>query len=202
MPIHTVDQQAAISLRRLLPRLEARFADADLALWTAFAARLTDHFASLFPPLLHLYGGEYDFFYHLERLLDMAARSWLARSPELRALDAAREAAPRWFQAQTMIGGVCYVDLFAGDLSGVWAKIPYFAELNLTYLHLMPLFAAPAGNSDGGYAVSSYREVDAALGTMAELREQTASGDLSLEGLFLKLTGGLREHHLDAVLEA
>jgi ABC-2 type transport system ATP-binding protein len=42
----------------------------------------------------------------------------------------------------------------------------------------------------------------AAHGTMAELREQTASGDLSLEGLFLKLTGGLREHQLDAVLEA
>jgi ABC-2 type transport system ATP-binding protein len=42
----------------------------------------------------------------------------------------------------------------------------------------------------------------AALGTMAELREQTASGDLSLEGLFLKLTGGLQEHQLDAVLEA
>ncbi len=40
-----------------------------------------------------------------------------------------------------------------------------------------------------------------ANGTMAELRQQTASGDLSLEDLFLKLTGGLREHHLDAVLE-
>ncbi|MGH7528414.1 MAG: ABC transporter ATP-binding protein [Gemmatimonadales bacterium] len=38
-------------------------------------------------------------------------------------------------------------------------------------------------------------------GTMAELRQQTASGDLSLEDLFLKLTGGLREHQLDAVLE-
>ncbi len=42
----------------------------------------------------------------------------------------------------------------------------------------------------------------AAHGTMAELRQQTASSDLSLEGLFLKLTGGLREHQLDAVLEA
>jgi ABC-2 type transport system ATP-binding protein len=39
-------------------------------------------------------------------------------------------------------------------------------------------------------------------GTMAELREQTASGDLSLEAMFLKLTGGLKEHQLDAVLDA
>jgi ABC-2 type transport system ATP-binding protein len=47
-----------------------------------------------------------------------------------------------------------------------------------------------------------YRGKVAAQGTMTELRQQTASTDISLEGLFLKLTGGLREHRLDAVLEA
>jgi ABC-2 type transport system ATP-binding protein len=47
-----------------------------------------------------------------------------------------------------------------------------------------------------------YKGKVAAHGTMEELRRQTASGDMSLEGLFLKLTGGLREHQLDAVLEA
>ncbi|MFL5517184.1 MAG: ABC transporter ATP-binding protein, partial [Gemmatimonadales bacterium] len=41
----------------------------------------------------------------------------------------------------------------------------------------------------------------AAQGTLAELREQTASGDSSLEDMFLKLTGGLREHQLDSVFE-
>ena len=41
----------------------------------------------------------------------------------------------------------------------------------------------------------------AANGTMTELRQQTESGDLSLEDLFLKLTGGHRAHQLDAVLE-
>jgi len=41
----------------------------------------------------------------------------------------------------------------------------------------------------------------AAQGTMAEMRQQTESGDMSLEDLFLKLTGGHREHRLDAVLE-
>jgi ABC-2 type transport system ATP-binding protein len=38
-------------------------------------------------------------------------------------------------------------------------------------------------------------------GTMAELRQQTESGDMSLEDLFLKLTGGHRAHRLDTVLE-
>ncbi|HEY7612016.1 MAG TPA: ABC transporter ATP-binding protein [Gemmatimonadales bacterium] len=40
----------------------------------------------------------------------------------------------------------------------------------------------------------------AASGTMDELREQTESAELSLEDLFLKLTGGPRAPQLDAVL--
>ena len=38
-------------------------------------------------------------------------------------------------------------------------------------------------------------------GTMAELREQTAAGDASLEELFLKLTGGSAVKELAAILE-
>jgi ABC-2 type transport system ATP-binding protein len=45
-----------------------------------------------------------------------------------------------------------------------------------------------------------YKGRIAASGTMDELREQTESAALSLEDLFLKLTGGPRAHHLDAVL--
>jgi ABC-2 type transport system ATP-binding protein len=41
-----------------------------------------------------------------------------------------------------------------------------------------------------------------AQGTMDELRRQTASGDASLEDLFLRLTGGFQDHQLDAILGA
>jgi ABC-2 type transport system ATP-binding protein len=41
----------------------------------------------------------------------------------------------------------------------------------------------------------------AAYGTMAEVQMQTSSEDLGLEDLFLKLTGGLRDHQLDTILE-
>jgi ABC-2 type transport system ATP-binding protein len=41
-----------------------------------------------------------------------------------------------------------------------------------------------------------------AHGTMAEVQEQTSSQDLGLEDLFLKLTGGMRDHQLDTILEA
>lgn len=63
-----------------------------------------------------------------------------------------------------------YVDLYAGGVNGVREKIPYFKELGLTYLHLMPLFKCPEKFNDGGYAVSSYREVDSRLGSMDDLR--------------------------------
>jgi amylosucrase len=166
-----MDPKAGISLDRLLPRLRAEFASADPTAWRDFESRLTVHFERLFGLLLHLYGGQYDFFYWLERILATAAQLWLARPADLKALDASREADPAWFQSQKMLGGVCYVDLFAGNLVGVRARLPYFKELGLTYLHLMPLFACPQGENDGGYAVSSYRAVNPALGTMDELRE-------------------------------
>lgn len=165
------DQQAKLSLDRLMPRLEARFAGADSDAWAAYAARLRAHFPRLFRLLLHLYGGRYDFFYHLERILEAGAQMWLARPADLKALDAQREADQGWFQSEKMLGGVCYVDLFAGNLAGIRAKIPYFRELGLTYLHLMPLFACPEGENDGGYAVSDYRTVNPALGTMDELAD-------------------------------
>jgi amylosucrase len=84
-----------------------------------------------------------------------------------------------------MLGGVIYVDLFAGDLEGVRSKIPYFQELGLTYLHLMPLFKAPQGENDGGYAVSSYREVHPPLGTMEQLA--SLARDLRAVGISLVL---------------
>lgn len=184
MPVDQTEQQAEITLSRLMPRLEAQFAT-ETAQWSVFKARLTRHFGHLFRALLPLYGGQFDFYYHMEELLAMSARMWAARPGPMKELDAEREGNPRWFQSQRMVGGVCYVDLFAGSLEGVRERIPYFKELGLTYLHLMPLFLAPEGNSDGGYAVSSYRHVDPRLGTVAQL--SALAGDLRRNGISLVL---------------
>ena len=82
-----------------------------------------------------------------------------------------------------MAGAMCYVDLFAGDLQGLRAKIPYLLEMGITYLHLMPVFQVPAGDSDGGYAVSSYREIHPPLGSMNDLTELAA--ELRCHGISL-----------------
>lgn len=181
-----LDRQAELSLTRLLPRLSARLLpDCDTALFQEFSTRLEQHFASLFSALVQLYGQRYDFFYHLEEILISAARAWLERPSDLRALDRAREHNPRWFQSQQMMGAVCYVDLFAGDLRAMERRIPYLRQLGITYLHLMPLFLAPKGNNDGGYAVSSYRDVNPALGTIEDLAR--LAGQLREEGMSLVL---------------
>lgn len=102
------------------------------------------------------------------------ARSWGERPADLRALDHRRGSDPDWFLSRRQLGGVCYVDRWAEDLAGLRERIPYMEELGLTYLHLMPAFAVPEGNSDGGYAVSSYRQIDPRLGTMEELADLAA----------------------------
>ncbi len=183
-----VQQKALKTLSRLKPRLETQFSN-DISqqpeTWSAFLNRLETHFEALFGILLHLYGQEYDFFYHLEALFTLMANAWINRPAPLKALDQSREANPTWYQDHHMLGGVCYVDRFAGDLTGIREKMSYFKELGLTYLHLMPLFRCPEGENDGGYAISSYREVDPALGTMNELRQLADA--LRAEGISLVL---------------
>jgi amylosucrase len=135
-----------------------------------FLRRFDAHFGSLAGLFEQLYGERGDWEDQLAQLVVGCAESWQQRPAALKDLDARREADPGWFQSEKMLGAVCYVDRYAGDLEGLRARIPYFRELGLTYLHLMPLFLAPEPNSDGGYAVSSYREVKPALGTMEQLR--------------------------------
>jgi glycosidase len=178
-----LEHEAQITLERLLPRLDAvRLKKAEREV---FVRRLEAHFPRAFRLLYGLYSDQYDFFYHLQRTFDAAAQAFAQRPAALKKLDAQREAQPDWFQSERMIGAVCYVDLFAGNLQGIRQHLPYFEELGITYLHLMPLFKAPEGNSDGGYAVSSYREVNPALGTMDELAE--LAGELRARGISLVL---------------
>jgi amylosucrase len=160
------------TLTRILPRARAAMGPMDKQydeLWDEFETRLRHRWEKLFRLLLQLYGWQYDFFYHVEQLLVMAARRWADRPEYLRELDRSREADPQWFQSQEMVGGVLYVDLFSRNLAGLHEHIAYFKTMGLTYLHLMPLFVVPHGNSDGGYAVSDYRSINPDIGTMEEL---------------------------------
>jgi amylosucrase len=153
--------------------------------WAVFQARVARHLGTLAAELSPVYGQREDFLQVLDTLLDTAWRGWRDRPVDLKRLDARREADPAWFTSEHMLGVVCYADLHWGDLQGVKRQIPYLKELGATYLHLMPPFKCPQGRSDGGYAVSSYREVNPALGTLADLRALASA--LRRQGISLVL---------------
>ena len=170
----SLSDQASLSLKRLKPRWRARFLQQPTATeeqWQILWERTEKQFPALFDRLHALYGGHYDFFYHLEEIIFEALKAGFARSIELKQLDIQRLNDPLWIHNQKMLGATGYVDLQAGNLEGIRQQISYYRELGLTYLHLMPLFARPEGENDGGYAVSSYRDVDPPLGTMEELAQ-------------------------------
>jgi len=180
------DRQSRITLDRLKFQLHRHFPDGvNSPDWGAFELRLDRNFPELFRHLLELYGHHFDFYYHLESLLEAMAAAWLERSPDLRSMDAMREADPAWFQSGRLIGGMAYVDLFAGTVKKLHGHIPYLQELGITYLHLMPLYRTRGGDDDGGYAVSSYRELDPELGTIEDLR--TLAAEMRHHGISLVL---------------
>jgi amylosucrase len=186
--IQDIEREAQRSLDRILPRVEAMLKAAikkDRLGWKQFSSRLHRNFPTLFTLYADVYSERYDFFFYLEDLIVSIARLWLSRPQDLRELDSARESNPRWFESNQMLGAVCYVDLFAENLKGIRSKIPYLKELGITYLHLMPLFKAPEGENDGGYAVSSYRELNPALGSMEELN--SLASDFRRAGISLVL---------------
>jgi amylosucrase len=133
------------------------------------ARRLAIHEPVLRRLLAGLYGGRADFDAWLGELMASLGALYSARPAELRALDEQRAAQPEWFLSQRMLGYCAYVQNFGGDLNGVAARIPYLRELGVSYLHLLPFLRARAGENDGGFAVSSFDDVEPALGSNADL---------------------------------
>lgn len=168
-----VEEKAYLSLRRLQPRIDAVWDQLQVpdSLRRTFDHRMQRHWQQLFEILLQLYGQQYDFFYHLELILETIQRGFAERSEPLQKLDDARLNNPTWFTSEKLVGGALYVDLFSENLGRLRSLIEYFRELGISYLHLMPLFAVRPGNNDGGYAISNYRSIDPRLGTIDQLQE-------------------------------
>lgn len=136
-----------------------------------FALRWQRGRRDLIGPLTRLYGGQIDPEILLERLRDLLARHWTARPSDLRRLDLERDLNPDWFLSQNMVAYVFYIDRFSGRLDQLASHIDYLADLGVTYAHMMPCLKPRPGASDGGYAVMDYRQINRALGTMADFQK-------------------------------
>ncbi|MGB1834342.1 MAG: amylosucrase, partial [bacterium] len=125
----SLSEQATLSLKRLKPRWRARFLQQPTATeeqWQILWERTEKQFPALFDRLHALYGGRYDFFYHLEEIIFEALKAGFTRSIELKQLDIQRLNDPLWIQNQKMLGATGYVDLQAGNLEGIRQQISYY----------------------------------------------------------------------------
>ena len=136
----------------------------------AQASRFDAHWPDVERLLSKLYGESPGFESWLKalarRVLDAAGR----RATELKDLDADRVTNGPWWARPETIGYSTYVDRFGGDLRGVSDRLDYLSGLGVTYLHLLPLLKARAGDSDGGYAIADYLTVDPRFGTNEDFR--------------------------------
>lgn len=155
-------------IARLRGKLCAPAISAD---WDEFESRLKRELPDLAELLHGLYGARPDFAYRLEEIAETAWNAFHARPAHLRERDRQWPPESGWFAGSAMIGAVCYVDRWAGSFRGIARRIPWLKELGINYLHLMPFFRCPENENDGGYAVSSYRETDPALGSMEDLEK-------------------------------
>ena len=129
----------------------------------------------LFAPLEDLYGAHSDFADFCSDLIAALVQLQAERPEPLCHLDLRRDLEPDWFLRQDMAGYVFYIDRFNGTLKGVLDKASYLEELGVTYVHFMPCLKPRPGDSDGGYSVMDYREINPALGTMADLETVTTA---------------------------
>ena len=137
---------------------------------TIFLLRLERWFQNLVDGLRPVYGDRPEFGSFVSTLVRDMAEGFAARPDALRELDLERDLTPDWFQRESMLGYVFYVDLFAGTLEGVEEHLDYLTELDVTYVHLMSVLHARDGENDGGYAVQDYREVQPELGDRDDLQ--------------------------------
>ncbi len=140
----------------------------------AFCARLARAGDDLVEALIALYGAQATPAL-LERVVGVALAGATARCPALRLRDRLREVDDDWYLGACQIGYATYVDRFCGTLAALPGHLDYLQELGVTYLHLMPLLRPREGESDGGYAVADYRELDPRLGTIADLEAVAAA---------------------------
>ncbi len=105
-------------------------------------------------------------------LLEIINKAFYNRNNDLKKLDEQKigNKNEQWFLSNKLCGMSLYVDRFCGTIKSLSDKLPYFEELGVNFLHLMPVFESPKNESDGGYAVSDFRKIDARFGNIDDVK--------------------------------
>ncbi|MGR8934967.1 MAG: alpha-amylase family glycosyl hydrolase [Gammaproteobacteria bacterium] len=135
-----------------------------------FYTRLGANFYAIYSLFFTLYGHREDCQPQMLRLVETMAKAYINRSAELERIDIQREQDHNWFLSQKWVGMALYTNGFAENLADLVDKTPYFQELGINMVHIMPILMCPTGKSDGGYAISDFRQIDDRLGGIEDLR--------------------------------
>ncbi|MDG6773978.1 amylosucrase [Thiomicrorhabdus sp. ZW0627] len=155
-------------LNDILNQIKPEISEQDLR---HFYTRLGANFYAIHSLFEKLYGKRDDFDQQALRLVETMARKYIKRPDHLRQIDLDREKDYNWFLSQKWVGMALYSNGFAGNLKGMCDHLNYFNELGVNMVHIMPIMRCPEGHSDGGYAVSDFREIDERVGTLDELQQ-------------------------------
>jgi len=155
-------------LNKILDELKPEIRRQDLR---HFYTRLGANFYAIHSLFEHLYGEREDFEQQMVRLVEVMAARYIERDAYLQQIDIEREEDHNWFLSQEIVGMALYADGFAEDLPGVTSHVSYLQELGVNMLHVMPILKCPKEASDGGYAVSDFRDVDARFGSLEDVRD-------------------------------
>lgn len=155
-----------------------------------FAARIEQRMAIFWPRLEQglstVYGADPRFDAFITNLKQTLLKAGLSRPVDLVPLDETRALDPSWIHAPGQAAYCFYVDRFAENLQGLAGRSAYLADLGVKWLHPLPLLKPRLGDSDGGFAVADYRQVDPRLGNMDDLEA---------------LTRGLRQRGMGMILD-
>lgn len=158
-------------LDKILDQLKPEIRKKDLR---HFYTRLGANFYAIHSLFHRLYGKRDDFEKQMLRLAEVLAVNYINRSKALKKLDIRRERDHNWFLSQEWVGMALYANAYADDLQGLGKRLGYLQELGVNMLHVMPILKCPPGASDGGYAVSDYRNVDERVGSLEDVSELQA----------------------------
>ncbi len=166
-------------------------AEKDDLFYTRFVAN-----ASAINDLFHeLYGHRKDKEIMFDRLISTVAKAYLERADAMKEKDEEKEEKGHWFLDNKITGMSLYVDRFCGNLEQLGDKLAYFKKLGVNFLHLMPIFQSPEGESDGGYAVSDFRKVDQRFGTLDALKKVQQKMDNEDMYLMIDIVLNHTSHH-------
>ncbi len=155
-------------LNRILDQLKPEIRRHDLR---HFYTRLGANFYAIHSLFRRLYGDCEDFESQMVRLVSVLAQNYIRRDRNQRRADKSRESDHNWFLDAKWVGMALYANAFADGLAGLGGRLGYLQELGVNLVHVMPILKCPPGASDGGYAVSDFRDVDERAGTLEDLRE-------------------------------